>query len=64
MNTGSTGIVVDIPPVKSAYWATTEPYSSCRAIQGRDSTIEALRADQALYDEIEASVKRFLDGDQ
>jgi recombination protein RecA len=39
-------------------------YKGQQLAQGRDSTIEALRADQALYDEIEASVKRFLDGDQ
>jgi recombination protein RecA len=39
-------------------------YKGQQLAQGRDSTIKALRADQALYDEIEASVKRFLDGDQ
>jgi recombination protein RecA len=39
-------------------------YKGQQLAQGRDSTKEALRADQALYDEIEASVKRFLDGDQ
>ena len=39
-------------------------YKGQQLAQGRDATKEALRADQALYDEIEASVKRFLDGDR